>query len=336
MRLTLILIILCFGFYSQAQQGRNFSMWYHNNFQHNAAAVGLNDHDIKAGVNFRYQYFTVTNKPFQTISASAEGKLLQAKRSKSHLGLGVSFINDRSGDGKYSVNDIMIPIAYHIYFDDRNSLSVGASPGIYQTSLKGDEFTWESQWNGFEFNRGLDPDVAGGMRFNTLKFDIGAGLMYKYEASATRKYYAGFSARHILRPDVSFGAAPDKLYMRYIGQFGMKHRFNLSDFGISPNVIATFQGPNRNIVLGSNFDFYLQDPSLRTVFITPTHFSTGIYYRLMEGIIINFQYYFQGMNFALSYDTNINSMIPASKSVGALEFCFTYDIIIDKKSKFIY
>ncbi|MBW7867281.1 MAG: PorP/SprF family type IX secretion system membrane protein [Brumimicrobium sp.] len=328
-----IFIFLLFSITAFSQQGRNFSMWYHNNYQHNPAAVGTNDHNLKAFVNFRYQYFTVSKKPFQTLSASMETKLAESKRSKNHLGLGASIINDMSGDGTYMVNDVNIPVAYHIYFDDYSSISLGVAPGIYQRSILRGNYTWESQWNGYEFNQGADPiNLAGA---NAIRFDIGAGLMYKYESSATNKYYGGFSVRHISQPNIGF-IGQDKLKMRFIGQFGMKHRFKLSNFGISPNVLAVFQGPNHDIVYGSNFDFYFRDASTRTIFVTPTHFSVGIYHRYGEGIILNFQYYFQGINIALAYDTNINSMIRTSKSVGAFELAFSYDIIFNKRGKFIY
>src|SRR5690554_2394262 len=147
MKFTLLSVALTTVLFASAQQGNNFSMWFKNNLQHNAAAVGTNDNDMRLFTNFRYQYFSVSEKPFQTISASVEGKILESKRRKNHFGLGASIINDMSGDGRYMVNNFSVPISYHIYFDDVNSISIGLSPGIYQRSLGGGNLTWESQWN---------------------------------------------------------------------------------------------------------------------------------------------------------------------------------------------
>src|SRR5690554_5792184 len=85
---TVLLSIALFTCLSvSAQQGTNFSMFFHNNMQHNPAADGTNDNDIKVFANFRYQYFTVTDKPFQTISASGEGKLFKSTERNGYLGL---------------------------------------------------------------------------------------------------------------------------------------------------------------------------------------------------------------------------------------------------------
>jgi type IX secretion system PorP/SprF family membrane protein len=333
MRLIILSIALTACFAASAQQGKNFSMFFLNNMQHNPAAVGTNDNDVKVFANFRYQYFTVTEKPFQTLSASGEIKLLKSSKRNGYLGLGASFINDISGDGRYMVNEIAVPIAYHIFFNDRNSLSVGVSPGLYQRTLGSGNLTWESQWNGYQFDQtGLSEPIANS---SLASFDLGAGLFYKFQSSNTNKVYFGVSANHILEPRISFNVE-DNMFMRYTAQFGMKHKFAMSTFGISPQVLVMLQGPNQNILFGSNFDFYLQEPSQRTLFFTPTVFSFGLYHRLRDAIIVNFQYTFKGMTIAASYDSNINTMLPASKSVGGFEVAFIYDLMLNRKGRFIY
>jgi|SRR5690554_500005 len=333
MKIIFLSITLLTCFAVSAQQGKNFSMFFHNNMQHNPAAVGTNDNDIKVFANFRYQYFTVTDKPFQTISASGEGKLFKSSKRKGYFGLGASFINDMSGDGRYMVNNISVPIAYHIFFNDENSLSVGVSPGMYQRSLGGGNLTWESQWSGYQFDHTVPSEPIANS--SVTNFDLGAGIFYKFQTSNTNKIYFGVSANHILEPSISFNKQ-DNMFMRYVGQFGMKHKFHLSTFGISPNVLAMIQGPNQNILFGSNFDFYLQEPSQRTSFFTPTIFSFGLYHRLRDAIVVNFQYSFKGMTIAASYDSNVNSMLPASKSVGGLEVTFIYDLMLNRRGRFIY
>ncbi len=333
MKFTLLSVALTTVLFASAQQGNNFSMWFKNNLQHNAAAVGTNDNDMRLFTNFRYQYFSVSEKPFQTISASVEGKILESKRRKNHFGLGASIINDMSGDGRYMVNNFSVPISYHIYFDDENSISIGLSPGIYQRSLGGGNLTWESQWNGYQFDPNLSPEGVGNSNAST--FDMGAGIFYKFETSKSNKVYLGFSANHILEPQIDFNIQ-DNMFVRYVGQFGVNHRFYNSFFGISPQVLAVFQGPNRNIIFGSNFDYYLQDASKRTLFYTPTVFSFGIYHRVQDAIIVNAQYSFKGMTIAASYDSNVNTMLPASRSIGGFEVAFIYDIMMNRRGRFIY
>ena len=332
MKFTLLTIALTTILFTSAQQGNNFSMWFKNNLQHNAAAVGTNDNDLRLFTNFRYQYFNVTANPFQTISASIEGKILRSKNSKNYFGIGASFVNDVSGDGGYSVNQITVPIAYHIFFNKENSLSVGVSPGIYQRSIGNGNLTWESQWNGYYFDGPQNAESISNA--SASNFDLGAGIFYKYENSDKNKVYVGFSANHILEPQINFNIQ-DNLFVRYVGQFGMSHRFYSSDFGLSPQVLAVFQGPNRNIVFGTNFDFYLQDASRRTSFYSPVMVSFGIYHRIQDAVVFNFQYSFKGVTIAASYDSNINTMLPASRSVGGFELAIIYDIMANRKGRFI-
>jgi len=334
MKLALcIAIILCINLSVTAQQGRNFSMWFQNHMQYNPAAVGTHDNDMQLFTNFRYQYFTVTDKPYQTISGSAEGKLFRSNTRNGYLGIGGSFMNDMSGDGRYSVTQVNIPIAYHLFFNEDNFISLGVQPGLYQRSISQGNLTWDNQWNGYEFNNAIPGE--GIANASSSNFDVSAGLLYTYKKDFTRKIYAGLSVQHITQPELDFNIE-DGLYRRFNAQVGANYKFNLSSFGISPQVLVTVQGPNQNIVFGSNFDFYLQEPSLRTDFFRPTIFSFGIYHRYGDAIIANFSYRFQGLTIAASYDSNINSMLPASSSVGGFEVAVKYDIILNRKGKFIW
>lgn len=334
MRNFIIFIFVLTSLSIAAQQESNFAMPYLNNMQHNPAAVGTNNFDLRAFANFRYQYFTVTKKPYRTISAAVEAKILKSKTNKHYMGIGLDFLNDGSGDGKYNVNQIMVPIAYHLFFDNNNSLALGVSAGMYQRSLNPEAFTWESQWTGIGFNDGIPGELMGGSR-NAFNFDLGAGLFYKHQTSITNKVYVGLSAGHLLAQEIGFNVG-DKLERRYTAQFGMSHRFDLTNFGISPNIYAMLQGNNMNIIFGSNFEFYLQDRSQRTLFVNPKYISVGIYHRYLEGIIVNFQFVYEGLGIGFAYDSNINKLRTHSKTLGGLEIALSYDLIINKKEKFIY
>lgn len=334
MRITILSVILAIGFSAAAQQGNNFSLWYLNNMQHNPAAAGTNNNDLKAFANFRYQYFTVTEKPYRSISASVESKILKSKRGNGYFGIGGVFNNDATGDMRYTVNNFSVPISYHIFFNKESSLSLGVSPGWYQRSVERSGYTWENQWTGYGFSPGIPgEDLRGATSVD--KFNLGAGLFFQNKTSAYNKVYFGVSADHLLSQDIGF-FIEDNLARRYTLQFGMTHRFDLTRFGISPNVFAMTQGPNMNVMFGLNFNLYLQDPSLRTIFVNPNYLSLGVYYRLNEGVVLNVLVEYEDATFAFGYDTNINSMLPYSKSIGGIEVAVTYDLIFNKKEKYIY
>lgn len=329
-RLFISIAVLTFSLSTSAQQGRNYSMWYANEMQYNAAAVGTNYNDLKLFTNFRYQYFTVTDKPFQTISGAFEGKLLR-NNANGYLGAGISFMNDMSGDGRYSVTQVSVPIAYHIQAAADHTISLGLQPGLYQRSISQGDLTWDNQWTGFEFSSDIPGE--GIPNASVSNFDLGAGVRYKYQPDNVNKLTIGYGAQHILRPDLRFNIE-DQLFLRHTAQIGGQFKRNLSSFGVSPQILAMFQGPNRNIMFGSNFDFYLQEPSLRTDFFQPTVFSFGVYHRLMDSFIANASFTIKGISIGASYDTNI-SILPASGTVGAFELYLAWDVIVNRRSKFI-
>ncbi|MDX1652540.1 MAG: PorP/SprF family type IX secretion system membrane protein [Brumimicrobium sp.] len=332
MRSIIFFTTLFSGLITYGQQGRNFSMWFQNHMQYNPAAVGTNDNDMQAFANFRYQYFTVTDKPYQTVSGSVEGKLFRSNTRNGYLGLGGSFLNDMSGDGRYSVTQVSVPIAYHLFFNADNFISVGLQPGLYQRSLSGGNLTWDHQWNGYEFNNTVPGEGIGNA--SSANLDLSAGIFYTYKKDYTRKIYGGVSMQHITQPELTFNIE-DNLYRRYTAHAGANYKFELSTFGISPQVMFMKQGPNQNLVFGSNFDFYLVEPSLRTDFYRPHIFSFGVYHRLGDAIIANFSYTFSGWTIAASYDSNINRLMPASSTIGGFEVAVKYDIILNRAGKFI-
>lgn len=314
-----------------SQMGRNYSMWFKNPMQYNPAAAGTNDNNLRLFTNFRYQYFTVMDQPFQTFSGSIEGKMFKSSLSNGYIGTGVHFMNDMSGDGRYTVSNLGVPITYHLEVNRDNHISLGIQPGFYQRSLSGGNLTWESQWEVTEFNTSLPGE--GIPNASTQQFDLGAGVLYRYQPNNTNKFVLGYGANHIVRPDLAFNIT-DELFMQHTIHVGGSIRNNLSNVGFSPHALVMLQGPNRNVMLGSNFDFYLQDPSLRTDFFQPTIFSFGVYHRFMDAIIANFMFSFKGFTLGVSYDSNI-SILPQSGSVGALEVNLLYDIDINRRQKYI-
>lgn len=324
-----ISFLLCLNSFSQ--QARNYSMWFKNNMQYNAAAVGTNDNNLRLFSNFRYQYFTVMDKPFQTISASLEGKLLKSRLSNGYIGSGVSFMNDMSGDGRYSVSNLVVPVAYHLEVNNDNHISLGLQAGFYQRSITAGNLTWENQWNGYEFN--TDVTGEGIPNASVQNFDMGAGILYRYQPNNTNKLLIGYGANHVVRPELQFNIS-DELFMQHTFHIGGSIKNGLSSVGFSPNALIMLQGPNRNVIVGSNFDFYLQEPSLRTDFFQPTIFTFGVYHRYLDAIIANFMFSWKGLTVGMSYDSNI-SILPNSSTVGALEILLIYDIEVDRRNKYI-
>jgi type IX secretion system PorP/SprF family membrane protein len=317
-----------------AQQGRNFSMWYENPLQINpGATAALNEANVGLFANYRNQYFTLSDNPFQTFSFSFEAKLQGAKQRNSYFNSGVIAKNDISGDGNYMVTQLGIPLSYSIKVDEKSRLALGVYSGLYQRSIQGNSFTWDHQWNGSFFDVELIPgESIANASIST--FDLSTGLFYSYKIDKTRKFSTGYALQHILSPDLAFNIE-DRLMLRHNFHFQGSYKINGELIGLSPAMLLMFQGPNRNILAGTNIDFYLRAPSLRTMFFQPTIFSVGMYYRLEDALIVNAYFMTKGMKIGLSYDTTLSRLSQFNNTVGAFEIFISYQIDTRKQRKFL-
>lgn len=317
-----------------AQQEKHSSMWFENSTSFNPAAVGTMELDFDLFANFRYQWFTVSDRPFRTASATFQTKLMEGGLSNGWFGLGVTGTNDQSGDSQYLVNDVKIPISYQIELDGYTSiLGLGIAPGLYSRSINASNLTWDNQWNGTSFDQGVNPAEFQGGGAST-NFDLGAGLHWLYRPNRYTRAYIGASANHLLKQDITF-ASSDRLYRNVNIHAGLNYKVPNSRLGLSPHVLAMFQGPNRNIVAGINFDNYMRDASQVTGWIKHNIFSMGLYYRVGDAAIVNVSYQYAGFRAGAAFDINLSGLTPASRAVGGFEIFLKYELETGQSRKYI-
>lgn len=318
MKKIIVIISILVGTGATAQQEKHFSMFFMNQAQFNPAAAGHFGGDIRLFTNFRTQWFTIPNQAFRTISASLDGRLLEKKLNNGFIGAGVNFVNDVSGDGKYTVNHITIPLNYSIELNRTTYLSLGVQPGIYAHKLQGDGLYFQNQWTGSGFDSALPTgENLGGI--SDSKFDLSAGIQFVASPSKNRKFELGVSGGHLLKQDVSLYGIAEGMY-RNITVFGKADLGNsFHDWSYHPTVIAMFQGPNRYITAGCNFRYQLRPASKHTMYFDGTSISFGFYHRVMDAFIGNIMYQSGPLVIGASYDLNISGLTAATNSVGAAE-----------------
>src|SRR5690606_15993277 len=148
--LSLLSIICGFSIESFAQ-GMHFSQYYNAPLLLNPANAGLMpDNDYRVGVNYRKQWASIP-VPYQTIAAFADFQAMRTKNETNWLGAGLSFWNDKVGDGGLSLTRLEATLAYHIQLGDYSMVSVGAAGAYAQRSVDFNKFTFDNQWDGFVF-----------------------------------------------------------------------------------------------------------------------------------------------------------------------------------------
>lgn len=290
----------------------------------NPSQAGLG-HDVRANVNFKDQWRSVISAPHQTINASADFALLQ-KLSGSHLGIGVSVFNDKSGDAKMATTLGQLHVAGAIGLNSSNVLSAGVTAGYGQRNVNYGALTWGNQYDGAQYNSGLSSgESVNYAAFNYL--DIGAGMSWMFRvgnSTMTSKdakiINIGFAVHHLNKPVYSFyndNAA--KLPMKYVAHgnayFGIKN----TNMVLEPSYYFALQGGHMEITPGMLCKIVLGQSSMYTDRKKASAISLGGYFRFKDAIVPMVRYEYMNFSVATSYDINVSGLSSATRARGGFE-----------------
>tara|TARA_B100000809_G_C15120254_1_gene524011 strand:- start:874 stop:1893 length:1020 start_codon:yes stop_codon:yes gene_type:complete len=306
----------------KAQQDKHFSMFATSKVQSNPAAAGFFEGDYQLFTNYRNQWSAVSDNPFNTISASFDTRI---DAGNGFFGTGINFYNDVSGDSRYTVNQITVPVSYAIEISKTNHLSIGLAPSFYQRSISNPNITWDNQWTGIGFSNTVDSEESlGGDNLSVAKFDMNAGIFWQGEFSKYSWLGLGVSAQHLTKQKINYFNVENGLYRKLVvsayGNFGQKN----STFTLKPNAMMVIHGPNKMFLLGSGFDFMIKGNSLHTSYNKRTSIEIGAYARIKDALIINALFHMSGLTIGASVDINTSLLTKATNGFGAMEFLLAY------------
>lgn len=333
MRKTVIIsgiLTFAWSMNSIAQQDKHLTMWNENAAQINPAAAGVMNEDIRFLTNFRLQWLPLNGDGFRTNTFTVDAKLFKNKTTGSHLGIGLNFTNDQTGDNRMTSNIVSVPISYTIGLDKQSFLSLGIAPGFYNQALGSTGQTWNNQWDGSTFNATYATGEASNYQNSVSALDVGAGIQYEYKFDGNSHIKLGGSVNHITQPDMGYTTLASTIY-RNANFYISGSKFNPERrFGISPQALISLYGPNANVIFGTYFDHELFESSQRTDYVQRSFISYGFFYRWKDALAISLSYKFLGFKLGVSYDLNISTLNTATRSMGGLEFFLKYSMMADK------
>src|SRR5688500_8005409 len=97
--------------YSLSAQDIHFSQYNTSPLTLNPALTGFYTGDYRITFNYRSQWGSFTD-PYRTLAASFEVSAFKGKLKNDHLGIGLSFSNDKSGEIELGTNYITLSAAY--------------------------------------------------------------------------------------------------------------------------------------------------------------------------------------------------------------------------------
>lgn len=304
-------------------QDPHFSQFYQSPLTLNPALTGMFNAKARIGLNYRNQWATVS-APYQTFAVSGEMGLAKEALNGDFVGVGANLMTDIAGDGNYRSTSLTASAAYHksIGPDENQFLTAGVQLGAVQRDLNFSKLFFDSQYDGSSLN----PNLPSGENFQRQNFwflDVSAGLGYTLKPTDGVSFYAGAALFHINQPNQSFLGQTELLYRKIVLNAGGEFRLG-DQVSLMPQAVFMSQGPARETNLGALLKFRLGGNDWYNA--SSNAFYAGATYRLGDAAIFHLRMDYGAFVFGLSYDTNVSSLIRASRSVGGPELSIMYKI----------
>lgn len=299
----------------------------------NPALTGLTKYDVRAAVNYRSQWYSVSSNPYMTAVGSVDIATLKGKLPEGDaLGVGLVVAYDKSGTGALQNTTVGLSAAYHKAFgyEKQHTLSLGVQGLLVQKSIDFNSLRFEDQLNPQTGN--IDRPTGENFPNKDLSYpDFATGLMYSGRISEHSTAYAGVGYHHITRPVEQFlsGGQEHKLHSRINAYMGGSFDLNENTVMYASAQYQTQAGAT-SVMLGAAAGFVLNpghDPEYRT----NTVFYLGAWYRYGDAICPYIGLEWTKMTLGISYDVNVSSFTAATGTQGAYEISLVFNGKINKR-----
>ncbi|MDC1186273.1 PorP/SprF family type IX secretion system membrane protein [Crocinitomicaceae bacterium] len=284
--------------------------------------------DFRFIANYRDQWRSVT-VPFQTLSVSADSRIVTKKQKE--IGYGLLVFQDVVGDGQLKTLEIQGNVNVFIPLNKDSSFSIrpGINLGMNQRRLNANKFYFDNQFNGVEFDPGLSKNEVFQTDSKT-NLSTGIGTVFDWKINSKGKLNSGIGFYNLNRPNQGFFGQTITRDIRTNIFANYEHQLH-SDLFLKPSANISLQGKYREVVLGSSIKYILNNQKVvyRAV-------QGGVWYRLKDAIYFSAGMDYQNWFFGVSYDLNFSKLTQASGARGGIEFAVRYILTSVKPKKIIH
>lgn len=318
-----VLILSLFTIFEVCAQDLHYSQFYNSPQNLNPANTGNFRGDHRFIGSFRDQWRFVP-VPWFTFSATYDAKNFSLLKGNRHfIGYGAYLNHDRQGDGVLNLSTVAAQGAYHYFLHPQHMVSGGLSVGISSRGFNSETLTWDSQWNGDNY----DPSRPSGEIFDGFErinfLDMGMGLNYKYQRSERTNIDLGVGGIHLFMPEQKFdNRNTAKLPVRWsfsaIGNVKL-----ISALDLQLHALYQSQGVYDETVFGGLGKIYISHKKGNE-----TQLHLGLGYRTSGSLIPKIALQYNNYYASFSYDsdrTGFNNTLGILR--GGPEFHFKYTIM---------
>lgn len=318
------LFLIAFTFRFVAQD-IHFSHLNRQPIYQNPANTGLFNGDIRLTGNYKDQWRSVT-VPFQTVALAGDMKWKQKG-----LNFGAILFHDNVGDGFYQTLELLGSVSKNLKLtsDSSHTLSVGLQVGLNYRKVNMDKFYFDNQFNGLIFDPGLPTNEAY-QSDSRANLTSGAGIVHCFYYGKGNALKTGISGHNLNRPNQGFYGVKVLRDIRLSFFSLLDHAIN-KEIAVIPGIGFNLQGKYRELLIGSQVRYTLINKlgTYRAV-------DGGLWFRSRDAVVVRLGLAMQNWSVAVSYDTNISKLIPASSARGGLEISAEYIITRFKPKKVIH
>jgi type IX secretion system PorP/SprF family membrane protein len=298
------------------QQDVHYSQFYSLPSAVNPATAGIFDGSFRATLDYRQQWTSITT-PWKTMAAAADFKFAEDDLTGNFFNGAVLVYNDNAGDSKFKTGLYNLTFGYTVHISHGAYFTAALQGGLIQNSINYSDLYFESQYNGYKFDESRPTLENQDGTVSFTKGDLSLGVNYFNALDDSKTIFFGAAGNHLLAHKVSFTGINDHIFRKVTIHGGAQ--FIIGKAGIIPNFMASFQGPNMVVNLGSDLKIFVKEQSSYTGFINEMSYGGGVYYRFGDAVLLAGKFNISGFSLSAGYDINVSGLKSASNGKGAFE-----------------
>lgn len=318
---------------SAVAQDAHFTQYFTSPLTLNPALTGLVNEDLRFAANYRTQWSTVSSNPYITGTLSYDMAVLKGKLPEGDaLGIGLLGLYDKSGSGGLTNTTVGLSLAYHKAFgrEKQHHLSLGVQADYVQKNLDFSKLTFEDMFN--TSTGALAFPTGTSLAHSNIAYpDFNAGLMYSGRVSDHATAYFGYSYYHLTNPVESFLGDNVTIHSRQTAYLGGSFDLNQNTV-LYASALYQSQASATEVMAGAAVGFILNGGHDEE-YQKNTIFYLGAWYRYGDALAPYVAIEWAKMRIGISYDANLSSFTPATKTVGAYELSLLFFGRINKHEK---
>lgn len=313
-----IAVICLFSVKHVNAQDIHFTQFYASPMSLNPANTGFFDGNWRFMNNYRTQWSAI-GVPYKTISAGFDKPFRLTKDS--HFGLGVFFINDKSGSSMLTINKLFLSGNYIKEIDEIHNVGIGLQVGYIVKAFSLDGLTVPSQYN--NQSGVFDPELPNNIATwdeNINYPDFNVGVAYRGDFGKL-KPFGGMALFHVNNPQESFLRTEDKLPMRLAIHGGVEYALK-DNIILKPNLLTMYHKRAGDWVLSALGYYLMPEGKLVEKAFGGIQMRTAI--STFDALIFTGGVSLYGFDVGISYDINVSKLSAATNNRGAFEVSIIY------------